>query len=541
MEENRYQKENKSMKNRKLLYTFLTAFLLLLQLGVCIYFGTQKQGFHQDEYYSFFSSNRTAGLYEPDRAWQSAETIRNEFVVLPGEGFRYGLVAQVQSWDVHPPLYYDLLHTMCSLFTGVFSKWMGISVNLIAFALCFLILYDLLRRLGADSRVRLLICGLWGFNPMTVSGVMFIRMYMWLTVFILLCCDLHVRLLQETMQMENPGGRTYYLKFLLPVMLCSYLGFLTQYYYMIFFFFTGVFYTLWILYTQGIREHQRGRALRQALIYVCACAGSLLLAVLSYPASVSHIFRGYRGKEAAAEFASAGNLGQRIGFFLGLLNRDVFGGCFYFLAALLIIAMFIYRIRIRTEMKMVLTAVTGYFLVVSKTALLLGNTSNRYEMPVYGLILLMIVFMARDVIRHGTKYRRQAAFLLILLAVFLTAKGLFLDRNVLFLYPEDESRIAYAKQNSDIPVIIMYHDQTPDNVWRLTDELLEYPQMYFMSQADQDQITDQTITTARKLLVYAADYDTQKESLQTVLDSNPNLTGYSIVSKKDMWTLYEFH
>jgi hypothetical protein len=541
MEENRYQKENKSMKNRKLLYTFLTAFLLLLQLGVCIYFGTQKQGFHQDEYYSFFSSNRTAGLYEPDRAWQSAETIRNEFVVLPGEGFRYGLVAQVQSWDVHPPLYYDLLHTMCSLFTGVFSKWLGISVNLIAFALCFLILYDLLRRLGADSRVRLLICGLWGFNPMTVSCVMFIRMYMWLTVFILLCCDLHVRLLQETMQMENPGGRTYYLKFLLPVMLCSYLGFLTQYYYMIFFFFTGVFYTLWILYTQGIREHQRGRALRQALIYVCACAGSLLLAVLSYPASVSHIFRGYRGKEAAAEFASAGNLGQRIGFFLGLLNRDVFGGCFYFLAALLIIAMFIYRIRIRTEMKMVLTAVTGYFLVVSKTALLLGNTSNRYEMPVYGLILLMIVFMARDVIRHGTKYRRQAAFLLILLAVFLTAKGLFLDRNVLFLYPEDESRIAYAKQNSDIPVIIMYHDQTPDNVWRLTDELLEYPQMYFMSQADQDQITDQTITTARKLLVYAADYDTQKESLQTVLDSNPNLTGYSIVSKKDMWTLYEFH
>ena len=541
MEENRYQKENKSMKNRKLLYTFLTAFLLLLQLGVCIYFGTQKQGFHQDEYYSFFSSNRTAGLYEPDRAWQSAETIRNEFVVLPGEGFRYGLVAQVQSWDVHPPLYYDLLHTMCSLFTGVFSKWLGISVNLIAFALCFLILYDLLRRLGADCRVRLLICGMWGFYPMTVSGVMFIRMYMWLTVFILLCCDLHVRLLQETMQMENPGGRTYYLKFLLPVMLCSYLGFLTQYYYMIFFFFTGVFYTLWILYTQGIREHQRGRALRQALIYVCACAGSLLLAVLSYPASVSHIFRGYRGKEAAAEFASAGNLGQRIGFFLGLLNRDVFGGCFYFLAALLIIAMFIYRIRIRTEMKMVLTAVTGYFLVVSKTALLLGNTSNRYEMPVYGLILLMIVFMARDVIRHGTKYRRQAAFLLILLAVFLTAKGLFLDRNVLFLYPEDESRIAYAKQNSDIPVIIMYHDQTPDNVWRLTDELLEYPQMYFMSQADQDQITDQTITTARKLLVYAADYDTQKESLQTVLDSNPNLTGYSIVSKKDMWTLYEFH
>ena len=92
------------LQNKKTAY-FLLTILMLLQLLVCIYFGMQKQGFHQDEYYSFFSSNRSLGLYEPDRQWQTARTIRNEFVVLPGEGFRYGLVAQVQSWDVHPPLF----------------------------------------------------------------------------------------------------------------------------------------------------------------------------------------------------------------------------------------------------------------------------------------------------------------------------------------------------------------------------------------------------------------------------------------------------
>ena len=263
--------------------------------------------------------------------------------------------------------------------------------------------------------------------------------------------------------------------------------------------------------------------------------------MLSYPASVSHIFRGYRGKEAASEFVSAANIGQRIGFFLGLLNQDVFEGCFYFLIVLLLIGFVLYRISVRAELKMLLFAATGYFLIVAKTALLLGNTSNRYQMPVYGLILLLTILAAKTVVLHGRKYRRAAALLLILMAFLLEAKGLFVDRNVLFLYPEDAQRIVYAKENSDIHVIIMYHDQTPDNVWRLTDELLEYPQMYFMSEANKAPVTDQTIVSARKLLVYAADYDTQKESLQGILDSNPNLTGYDVISKKDMWTLYEFH
>ena len=206
------------LQNKKTSY-FLLTILMLLQLLMCIYFGIQKQGFHQDEYYSFFSSNRSLGLYEPDREWQTARTIRNEFVVLPGEGFRYGLVAQVQSWDVHPPLFYDLLHTMCSIFTGEFSKWLGIAVNMIAFVLCFWILRALLARLGAGPPMQLLICSIWGFHPMTISCVMFIRMYMWLTVFVFLCAFLHVRMLQEARQMERPGGISFYIRFLIPIMI----------------------------------------------------------------------------------------------------------------------------------------------------------------------------------------------------------------------------------------------------------------------------------------------------------------------------------
>ncbi len=39
------------------------------------------------------------------------------------------------------------------------------------------------------------VCAMWGFGAAVISGVMFIRMYQWLTVFVLLCLCLHLRAL----------------------------------------------------------------------------------------------------------------------------------------------------------------------------------------------------------------------------------------------------------------------------------------------------------------------------------------------------------
>ena len=88
----------------------------------------QKMDLPYDNYYDvtircsiIFSSNVTYGLVPTDREWKDVDEIRSEFRVLEGEGFRYGLVKTMQSFDVHPPLYYMVLHTVCSLFPGVFS------------------------------------------------------------------------------------------------------------------------------------------------------------------------------------------------------------------------------------------------------------------------------------------------------------------------------------------------------------------------------------------------------------------------------------
>ena len=63
--------------------------IMFIALLVNIYYGAQKSGFHEDEYYTYFSTNRSLGLYQPDREWQDKQTILDEFAVKEGEGFNY--------------------------------------------------------------------------------------------------------------------------------------------------------------------------------------------------------------------------------------------------------------------------------------------------------------------------------------------------------------------------------------------------------------------------------------------------------------------
>lgn len=47
--------------------------LLCLQIIVLFYYGSRKAGFHEDELYSYYSSNKTAGLFVNDREWTTVK------------------------------------------------------------------------------------------------------------------------------------------------------------------------------------------------------------------------------------------------------------------------------------------------------------------------------------------------------------------------------------------------------------------------------------------------------------------------------------
>lgn len=531
----------------------LLVLLLLLQLLVLIYYGNCKAGFHEDEFYSYYSTNKTAGLFVEDRTWQEKEEFRNDFVVLEKERFRYDVVRQMQSWDVHPPFYYYLLHTICSLFPGVFSKWLGIFVNLVAFVPCFFLLFSLVKSTveTEENKERawflgFVVCLFWGFCGAVVSGVMFIRMYQWLTLFILLLTWLHVKAFKE----ERLGAGFYS-----SVAVTVFLGFLTQYYYIIFHIFLGAGFCVLLLYTKKIR---------QLAAYVGACAIGLLTAVLYYPACLSHIFRGYRGTEAVSEFGNAGNTIERLTFFVGLFDDYVMNGT---LAAVILVICVgwltvaclkkcghlsagsdsIKEVKSAQMIGLLLFTCLGYFFTISKTALLLGETSNRYQLPVYGILLFLLIYFAiRPVelllLTFGkSKKGFRIVGLLLLLVVIVVDAGAHGNHRVFFLYQEEAEVMEYVKANRDVPVVVYYRDDAPANVWRLSDELMEYPRIYLANQNNEEPIRDETIRSSDRLLVYVADKENKEACLENLLQSNEKLSSYRIVAEKELWTLYEMN
>ncbi len=515
---------------------FLTCFLMIwtVLMAAAFYFCTLKQGFHEDELYTYYSTARTNGFYVEDGKWMDRETIRREFVVLPGERFQYGLVKQVQSWDVHPPMYYWVFHTAASLVPGVFSKWTGLSVNLFFHGIHLALLaYLSWLACGKRQKTALAVTLFYGLTPAAMSGVVFIRMYEMLTVFVLLCAVLHVQAVQRLENGALQEKKLPLLKCLLPLAAVTYVGFLTQYYYFIFLFYMALAFCVYLI------RHDRN--LYNCLRYGISQAAALGLAYLTYPACLGQMFRGQRGAQATANFFDVSNTLERVRFFLNLMNGYVFGYCFFplLLLAVILLAVRVYqrggraagrepeqnRPRFDAVFWMLFFTAAGYFLTVSKTALLLGETSNRYQLPIYGILVFLVFFSCRTLwqqaaaqgsftflLRHREAAGR-AALLLILLMLVIS----YLRVDVVFLYPESREQIALAKEQAaeDIPVVYVYRPGEEWCIWAVADVLMEYDRVYFVSAESEEPIREPAIADADALAAYLPfDGDGKEETAQ---------------------------
>lgn len=573
-------RESLSIKNR-----WFLLFLLIWGIQMCtaVYFCFQKQGFHEDEYYSYYSTARTYGLVVEDGTWMERNTILDEFSVREGEGFQYGLVKEVQSWDVHPPVYYWILHTVCSFFPGRFSKWFGLGINLAAFGISMFLLWTLtLQITGEREDLSCLVCFFYGFTPAVLSSVVFIRMYALLTVFVYLCAILHMaelgRICEKMTAQNVPGepsvssGYTVLSakKFLFPLGIVTYLGFLTQYYYFIFLFFMALAFCLYLLW--------RERRLWNCIRYGISLAIAFLLAYITYPSCLGQMFRGQRGAQATENFFDISNTWERISFFSGLLNDYVFMGMLpvlILLILLLLLYILIKRIRgretesgewtgrsiIESDRRifptlivekdfgylLLFVTVTGYFLTTAKTALLLGATSVRYQQPVYGMVVLLVFGAIGRLIASGGSHNLQAKWILMTAVVVCAAVnmiGLRSDK-VVFLYPEDRAQVAFAKEQAaqETPAIYLYDSGQSWCIWDVTNELLEYPAVYFTDIREETPITENKIAEANTVVVYVSNISglETKTCLERIFAGNPNLSGYELKYREkycDVYYLY---
>ncbi len=485
--------------------------LWILQMAAAFWFCAQKQGFHEDEFYTYYSTARTNGFYVEDGKWMERDAYRNEFVVLPEERFQYGLVKQVQSWDVHPPMYYWVFHTAASLVPGVFSKWIGLSVNLLFHGINLILLtYLSYLTAGGDKYLPFLVTFVYGFSPAAMSGVVFIRMYEMLTTFVLLCAVLHVRAVRRASGLS--------MKTLAAMAVVTYVGFLTQYYYFIFLFFLASAFGVWLLW--------RDRDIKNCLRYGLFQGFAFVLAYLTYPAFPGQMFKGQRGAQATENFFDLSNTFERLGFFWDLMNRYVFGGLLGIL--LLLFAAVVVAVRVAgakgrrcslplgkaragqpegadafsvTVFLMLLFTAAGYFLAVSKTALLLGNTSNRYQLPIYGIAVLLLFLGAAFLLQCPVGIRAAFCMMVVVLG--------YMRANVVFLYPQsgNETLLAREQAAAHIPVVYIYNPGEEWCIWAVADELMEYDRVYFVSAAGREPITEPSIAEAQELVLYMPRFD----------------------------------
>lgn len=523
-------------QNRK--YRVALAIILVLQVIAALYFCCCKQGFHYDENYSYYSSNVTYGLSPSDGEWMSGKSISDEFEVTKGFAFEYGMVKLMQTYDVHPPLYYFLLHTVCSLSQGMFSKWQGLGINLIFFICCEILLVLIANKISNINKI-VSICSmlLFGFSPAIISGVTFIRMYMLLTFFCFTLLYICVNGLKET-------NRTV-VKFYFPILLVTYLGFLTHYYFIVFLFFVAAYITIFLFYNKTTRK--------QAFYFAVTVIAGLLLGVVTYPACLSHIFRGYRGTEAIGAFKDVSNLSDRIGLFVGLLEEYLLCNSFYIVLLLILVLYisygFIKRKQVNNsntalinhELGLILFTVFGYFLVVMKTALMNYEEAVRYEMPVYGLIILLLcyylVYFVNELIVNESASRR---ILIALFSVMLIMQvvGLFSDK-VLFLYPEEKAEREFAIKNKQENIVYIYNYVNQWMIWDNAHELEQYDRIFFIEMNNEDEISDRDILDSKHLFAYVMRYEDANDKLEELIDVIPGINKAEFVEERAYADIYE--
>lgn len=504
--------------------------LIIVSMIVAFFFCMQKQGFHYDEYYSYYSTNISEGMWLPDGDWRTGSSIAGEYMANEGEPLGLDVVRISQSYDVHPPMYYFVLRIVSFMSKGIFSKWQGLAINMFFYLLSLIIIWNMTSILSDnDPVIQAFTVLISGLSPAVISTVMMVRMYSMLTCECLLVTYICVRAINKK---QYDWGHL-----IIPVSLLSFFGFMTHYYFVIYLFFVAAFICIYMV----IKKETRVKAF---ILGAGICLG-MGIGVLYYPYCYSHIFKGYRGNDATGAFFDLNNTIDRMRFYTGILNDYTFSGAFYVAILMVILLYVLCRFRkkvnagsIRPELYLVIIVCTGYFVIVSKTATALSNPveAMRYHSPIYMPVIMLVVMAVCRLLQHSGMRKATLGILAILTA--LQIYGL-VNEKVFFLYKEDVDDYAFSMEHSSDCVAYIYNPVNKWMVWDDSKELMNYDRIYFISIDNADEITDELINTCDRMIVYTCRSDQSQEIIQRMLDSNSSLSESNMCAQRLYVDVYE--
>lgn len=253
----------------------LLLLILLVQLASLGYLGDMKGAYHIDEVYTYVLSNshdadrisNAVGLWD---TWISGEELLPLVSVQEGEEFSYDTVYYNNSLDAHPPLYYYLFHTVCSLTPNLFSKWSGLLLNYSIFILAQIILYALCLEFTDDRLWALAAPAVYGGTVFAVDTAMFIRMYMLITLFTLILALIHVRIVRRGFRYGD----------CLLCLIVTFAGVYSHYFFALAAFFLAAFMCIYLLCRKEFKHF---------LCYALSMLAGVALVFALYPAAFTQI------------------------------------------------------------------------------------------------------------------------------------------------------------------------------------------------------------------------------------------------------------
>lgn len=220
----------------KQLYIVLLIILTVLQVGNIIYcFTVKKVGYHSDELFTYAYSNnngvhdlahedRDSEVLTNNNQWLSGKIINSYLSVDTDDRFDYMSIIK-NNKGVHPPMYFILLHTICSFFPEQFSLWYGFIINLVCFVVCQILIFSFVKKITDNYIVALMTCVLYGFSQAAVNTYIFVRMYALVAVWCVLSLNLHYDLMTREEKFKR----------IIPVLsVVTLLGALTHYHFLVY-------------------------------------------------------------------------------------------------------------------------------------------------------------------------------------------------------------------------------------------------------------------------------------------------------------------
>ena len=524
-------------KKNKLKVRGILLCLMTIQVLFMICWGLRKEGYYIDELWSYGLANSyyTPFLQQvPDymEQWKSPEFYETYLMVESNERFAWDSVYYNQTQDVHPPLYYMILHGICSVFCGSFSKWYGLGINIFCYLGTIWLLYGITCQCVKEEEKFCIIPSLcYGFCVGAVSEVMYIRMYMLLTSWVLLFVYLTNRF-GEDMERRKKAG------LMIEIALTTMAGFMTQYYFVIYIFFYVMAFAVVCLWNKKwITMMQYG---------ISVLIGGLL-GIMIFPTVLYQIFVGQKGQDSFDNMdITKKELLYRLERYTDILTKELIGincegimyaglaiAVFLFVACFLVVLLAFlnqksnnYVRRFGKELQidrlcMIGFAVSGYFGIVTVVS---TDLADRYQFPIFPLIVLLLMTIVVAVLRNLKKdwivWCTVGVYLILQICAY--SKGM-----VNYIYPEYKNTLEVLNTSyTDVPgIYITKGDHLVINNCLF---LASHDETYPLEKKDIEQL--QQILNGKekqKLILYVDIYYDEEKTAREVAD----ILGYTTVTE----------